>query len=91
MNAGQICLAPDYAMVPEEQLIALLKKHNPLLEMFPEIKDNLITSVINERHYDRLNDYLEDAPLKERMSLPLIRAMRISTNKHTIASHLRSF
>ena len=66
MNAGQICLAPDYAMVPEEQVDRFVEAaQTAVAEMFPEIKDNPdYTSVINERHYDRLNDYLEDAAAK---------------------------
>ena len=66
MNAGQICLAPDYAMVPEEQVDRFVEEaQTAVAEMFPEIKDNPdYTSVINERHYDRLNDYLEDAAAK---------------------------
>ena len=53
-------------MVPEEQLSRFVEEaQTAVSEMFPEIKDNPdYTSVINERHYDRLNDYLEDAAAK---------------------------
>ncbi|CAA0116219.1 Coniferyl aldehyde dehydrogenase [Halioglobus japonicus] len=63
MNAGQICLAPDYLLVPEEKLhevIAAAQK--AVAQMFPTIMDNpQYTSVINERHYQRLNSYLTEA------------------------------
>jgi coniferyl-aldehyde dehydrogenase len=66
MNAGQICLAPDYAMVPQERISEFVSQAQTAVnEMFPDIKDNPdYTSVINERHFDRLNGYLEDARSK---------------------------
>lgn len=66
MNAGQICLAPDYVFIPKdkkEDFIAQSKKI--VTEMFPSIKDNPdYTSVINQRHYDRLQGYVEEAKEK---------------------------
>ena len=66
LNAGQICLAPDYLMVPEEKLhevIAAAQKS--VAEMYPSILNNdQYTSVVNERHFDRLNGYLAEAEEK---------------------------
>ena len=66
LNAGQICLAPDYAMVPEgrqDQFAAAATA--AVSTMFPTLKDNPdYTSVINQRHYDRLMGYLKDAEEK---------------------------
>jgi coniferyl-aldehyde dehydrogenase len=63
MNAGQICLAPDYVFVPEEKVDAFVESAARSVEkMYPTLLDNPdYTSVINERHYQRLNGYLEDA------------------------------
>jgi coniferyl-aldehyde dehydrogenase len=63
MNAGQICLAPDYVILPEESREEFVKHAtNSVAKMFPNIKDNPdYTSIINDRHFERLNDYLEDA------------------------------
>ncbi len=62
-NAGQICLAPDYVLVPEElqdEFIALAKAAVGIL--FPTLKDNPdYTSVINARHFQRLQGYLDEA------------------------------
>ena len=66
LNAGQICLAPDYVMVPEnkiDQFVASTEK--AVATMYPTLKDNPdYTSVVNQRHYDRLQGYLEDARQK---------------------------
>jgi coniferyl-aldehyde dehydrogenase len=66
MNAGQICLAPDYVILPEESRDEFVEHaRNSVAKMFPNIKDNPdYTSIVNERHYDRLNGYLDDAKEK---------------------------
>ena len=63
MNAGQICLAPDYLLVPEEKLHEVIAAaQSSVEEMFPTLLNNpQYTSVINERHYQRLNGYLAEA------------------------------
>ncbi|MEL7481539.1 MAG: aldehyde dehydrogenase family protein, partial [Pseudomonadota bacterium] len=66
LNAGQICLAPDYAFVPKERTREFVAHaQSAVAKMFPTLKDNDdYTSVINQRHYDRLTGYLEDARAK---------------------------
>ncbi|MGE8065244.1 coniferyl aldehyde dehydrogenase [Pseudomonas sp. NPDC089569] len=63
MNAGQVCLAPDYVFVPEEQVedfIALAR--TVVAGMLPTLRDNPdYTSVINARHFQRLQGYLDEA------------------------------
>ena len=63
MNAGQICLAPDYVFLPEESRGEFVEAaKNSVAKMYPDLKDNAdYTSVVNERHYERLNGYLNDA------------------------------
>jgi coniferyl-aldehyde dehydrogenase len=66
MNAGQICLAPDYVFVPEGQRDEFVSKASAAVtKMYPTLKDNPdYTSVINQRHFDRLRGYIEDAKAK---------------------------
>ena len=66
MNAGQICLAPDYALVPEEKVEEFVKASVEVTsEMYPNMKDNDdFTSIINQRHFDRIQGYIEDAKEK---------------------------
>ena len=63
MNAGQICLAPDYVLLPENKLDKfIMHAKETVSTMFPSIKDNDdYTSVINERHYSRLKSYIDEA------------------------------
>jgi coniferyl-aldehyde dehydrogenase len=66
MNAGQICLSPDYVILPEESRDEFVEHaKNSVAKMFPNIKDNPdYTSIVNERHFDRLNGYVNDAKEK---------------------------
>ncbi|ALC11997.1 coniferyl aldehyde dehydrogenase [Sphingopyxis sp. 113P3] len=63
MNAGQICLAPDYLLVAEEQegdVIDGVTKGAAALYPTMLANDDY-TSVVNGRNYDRLQSYLADA------------------------------
>jgi coniferyl-aldehyde dehydrogenase len=66
LNAGQICLAPDYVLVPKDRQGDFVAAADATIKaMFPTLKDNPdYTSVINQRHYDRLTGYLDDAKAK---------------------------
>ncbi len=67
LNAGQICLAPDYVFTPEESVDQFVgEAQKAVATMFPSgLKDNDdYTSVINQRHFDRLQGYLDDARQK---------------------------
>ncbi len=66
LNAGQICLAPDYLMVPREKEAEVVEGMTKAVSvMYPTLLENPdYTSVINARHRDRLTGYLEDAKAK---------------------------
>ncbi len=67
LNAGQICLAPDYVMSPEDKIDDFVgASRAAVAAMYPDgLKDNDdYTSIINQRHYDRLQGYLDDARSK---------------------------
>ena len=73
LNAGQICLAPDYLLVPEEKLNEVIEAaQNAVAEMYPTLLSNpSYTSVVNERHFQRLNGYLEEAREAGQKIIPL--------------------
>lgn len=62
-NVGQICLSPDYMMIPEgteEQFVHAAQ--NFINQDFAEIQTNPdYTSIISDRHFNRLIDLLNDA------------------------------
>jgi coniferyl-aldehyde dehydrogenase len=66
LNAGQTCIAPDYALVPEnsvqdfaDRLAAEMRK---MFGTDPDNKD--YTSVVSDRHYARLEALVADAAAK---------------------------
>jgi coniferyl-aldehyde dehydrogenase len=63
MNAGQICLAPDYMLVPEDlEMKAIEAISAGVSAMYPTMLANDdYTSVINRRHRDRLEGLIADA------------------------------
>jgi coniferyl-aldehyde dehydrogenase len=63
MNAGQICLAPDYVMVHKDKKDEFITEaEKAVADYYPNIKNNNdYTSIINERHFDRLNGLIDDA------------------------------
>ena len=66
MNAGQICLAPDYLMLPKGKSKEFANASSEVIgEMFEDLKYNEdYTSVINESHYERINELVADAKEK---------------------------
>ena len=66
MNAGQICLAPDYLYVPEDKADeAVHGVWQGTAAMYPTLLDNEdYASVVSDRHFDRLKGLVEDARAK---------------------------
>ncbi len=66
LNAGQTCIAPDYVLLHEAQVPAFIEAaRNEVLQLYPGGAASVdYSSIINSRHYDRLQGYLEDAALK---------------------------
>ena len=66
LNAGQICLAPDYLFAPKDQVDSFVTAaQGAVSKMFPTIKDNPdYTAIVAQRHYDRITGYVDDARAK---------------------------
>lgn len=62
-NAGQTCLAPDYALVPRGKLESFLEAlKTAVARQYPTIVQNPdYTSIISARHFRRLEGLVEDA------------------------------
>lgn len=62
-NAGQICISGDYVFLKENQLEAFITEAvNRMDELYPSLLDNPeFTAIINDREYNRITAYLEEA------------------------------
>jgi coniferyl-aldehyde dehydrogenase len=63
LNAGQVCLAPDYVLVPEERRDEFVAEFGKAIaSMYPTLRDNpQYTSIINDMQHQRVLSYLDDA------------------------------
>ncbi len=85
MNAGQICLAPDYMVVPEESEDAAIDGvRQGVHKMYPSLIDNDdYTSVVTDRHFERLQAMVEDAKTKGAEAIELNPASEDFSNSNT--------
>lgn len=63
INGGQICISPDRVYVPVAQREEFVQKFAAAFSgLYPSVSDNPdLVSVVNERHVQRLDDYLVEA------------------------------
>lgn len=63
LNAGQTCIAPDYAFVPHDRIDAFVEHmQRAVAKLYPRLAANPdYSSIVSERHFARLQDLLEDA------------------------------
>lgn len=63
LNAGQVCIAPDYVMLPEgkmDEAVAIARE--VVAEMYPTLLNNeQYTAMLNERHFQRMQKNIDDA------------------------------
>lgn len=63
MNAGQICLSPDYMVVPEDQQDeAVAGVAGGVKNLYPTLLENDdYASIVSDRHFERLQGLVDDA------------------------------
>ncbi len=72
LNAGQSCVAPDYVLCPESMQNALIESFkNRFAELYPDLNSGQYSSIINDRHYARIQNLLNDALEKGAKGIPL--------------------
>src|SRR4029079_13005945 len=61
LNAGQTCIAPDYALVPAEMVDAFVASvEKATVKLYPSVAENPdYTAIVDERHYRRLTSLVE--------------------------------
>ena len=74
MNAGQTCIAPDYALVREGAVDEFVRLYQEATaRLYPRLIDNRdYTAIINQRHYDRLCGLVATREPRARASRPSI-------------------
>ncbi|WP_298445096.1 coniferyl aldehyde dehydrogenase [uncultured Ferrimonas sp.] len=89
LNAGQICTAPDYILLPRakvDDFISAYKAH--FNRCFPDgLASKDLTSVVNARQYQRLSDTLQDASDKGATVHTVVEHPRDDAN-HRMTTHL---
>lgn len=65
-NGGQTCIAPDYVLVPEHATSAFIAAYEKeVARLYPNVASNPdYTSIINDHHYARLTNLLDNARAK---------------------------
>jgi len=73
LNAGQTCIAPDYALVPAARLDEFIAAATVTVQdLYPQVSTNPdYTSIVNARHFARLTGLLDDARSKGARIMPL--------------------
>ncbi len=74
LNAGQTCIAPDYVAVPRGMIAAFTEAMGKSAQrMYPDLARNPdYTSIVNDRHFARLQSLIEDARARGARVVPLV-------------------
>jgi coniferyl-aldehyde dehydrogenase len=83
LNAGQTCIAPDYVLLPEAQMQAFVDAaRREVRRLYPSGAVSAdYSAIVNARHYQRLQGYLEDATAKGADAIVLAGGGAESTRK----------
>jgi coniferyl-aldehyde dehydrogenase len=66
-NGGQVCVAPDYVLVPRgrEKEFAVAARQ-AARKLYPQVAGNpQYTAILNQRHYDRVTGYITEAHARD--------------------------
>lgn len=89
LNAGQICVAPDYVLVPEEKVDDFVAEYlKQFGKMYPQgVASQDFTSVVNTRQYERLSQWLDKAKTQGAKVIPCNNQAR-DDQQHRMITHL---
>jgi acyl-CoA reductase-like NAD-dependent aldehyde dehydrogenase len=73
LNAGQTCIAPDYVLLPEDQVAGFIEAAREQVRMlYPDGAASAdYSAIVNTHHYDRLVKMRDDAVASGARALPL--------------------
>lgn len=88
LNAGQTCIAPDYALVPQQDIDAFVAAYGrKVADYYPDGPTSQdYTAIFNARHHARLQGLLEDARAKGAQVIEVgPRPQAAASRAHTMA------
>lgn len=87
LNAGQTCIAPDYALVPRAQMMAFVESAKRQAQrMYPAgLDDADYCSIVNTRQYVRLTGYIDQARNAGTEVVPLFTGAERNDSAHRLA------
>ena len=90
LNAGQTCIAPDYVLVPREQVPAFVDATTRQAQsMYPAgLDDPDYCSIVNARQYERLTGYADQARCSGVAVIPLFVGAERDRQRHRLAPAL---
>ena len=89
LNAGQTCLAVDYAFLPKGKETEFVDACKRLIaKRYPDINGPDFTSIIDQRAYDRLTAALEDARAKGATLVNLAEGQTPDASKRKFPPHI---
>lgn len=89
LNNGQVCVAPDYVMVPEDKKEAFISEYKRQYQaLFPKgVHSENLTSVANSRQYDRVISLL-NTEIEKGTRVEPCHLNSIDENEHRLVAHL---
>ena len=89
-NSGQTCIAPDYSFVPSARMDEFAQAmEKQITQMYPTLASNPdYTSIVADRHYERINGLLDDAREKGARLIEINPAGEEVSNQRKIAPTL---
>lgn len=89
-NTGQTCISPDYVMIERGQVNDFIKLYEETVNTFyPKIDGNPdYTSIINDQHFKRLVDLIEDAEKKGADVRVIGQEKQRSSGERTLHPHI---
>ncbi|QUM87031.1 MULTISPECIES: coniferyl aldehyde dehydrogenase [unclassified Moritella] len=90
LNAGQICIAPDYILCPRAKVMEFVKEYrNEFNRRYPTAMQNDdYTNIVDARQYARLKSWLEDAQQKGAKVETMQDGCSLDDQRHRMLPHL---
>ncbi|MBW2505120.1 MAG: aldehyde dehydrogenase family protein, partial [Deltaproteobacteria bacterium] len=90
LNAGQICVAPDYVLVQRNKVDDFVNSYQRFFaDRYPRgVNSEDYTSVVNSRQYERLQNWLEDALNKGARVVPCLEGQHQDNSRQRLTTHL---